>query len=54
LPKFGMTDGLNPNVSNLSECFYFHPSLNEAFLICPDLIEAVGPDPNAPNLFKCF
>jgi len=26
--------------------------LNEAFLICPDLIEAVGPYPNVPNLLK--
>jgi len=23
-------------------------------LICPDVIEAVGPYPNAPNLPKCF
>jgi len=43
-----LTDGLHPNVSNLSERFYFHPNLNEAFLICPDLFEAVGPYPNAP------
>jgi len=28
--------------------------LNEAFLICLDLIEAVGPYPNAPNSLKCF
>jgi len=28
--------------------------LNQAFLICPDLIEAVEPYPNAPNLLKCF
>jgi len=28
--------------------------LNEAFVICPDLIEAVGPYPNALNLLKCF
>jgi len=33
--------------------FLFHPKLNEAFLICLDLIEAVGPYPNAPNLLKC-
>jgi len=26
--------------------------LIEAFLICPDLIEAVGPYPNAPFLLK--
>jgi len=28
--------------------------LIETFLICPDLIEAVGPYPNAPILLKCF
>jgi len=28
--------------------------LIEAFLFCPDLIEAVGPYPNAPILLKCF
>jgi len=28
--------------------------LNEAFLIFPDLIEAIEPCPHAPNLFKCF
>jgi len=28
--------------------------LNGVFLICPDLIEAVGPSWNALNLFKCF
>ena len=28
--------------------------MNEAFLICLDLIEAVAPYPNAPNLLKCF
>jgi len=54
LSKFDLTDGLHPNVSNLSKCFYFHPNLNEAFLICPDLIKAVGPYPNAPVLLKCF
>jgi len=52
LPKFDLTDGLHPNESNLSKRFYFHPNLNEAFLICPDLI--VGPYPNAPNLLKYF
>jgi len=34
--------------------FFFHPNLIEAFLICPDLIEAVGPYPNAPILLKCL
>jgi len=29
-------------------------NFTQAFLICPDLIEAVGPYPNAPNLPKCF
>jgi len=53
-PKFDLTDGHHANVSNLSKRFYFHPNLNETFLICPDLIEAVGPHPNAPNLFKYF
>jgi len=28
--------------------------LIEAFLICPNLIEAVGPYPNAPILLKRF
>jgi len=28
--------------------------LYETFLIWPDLIEAVGPYPNAPNLPECF
>jgi len=28
--------------------------LIEAFLIHPDLIEAVGPHPSAPILLKCF
>jgi len=41
LLKFDLTDGLHPSVSNLSKCFDFQPNLNEAFLICPDLIEAV-------------
>jgi len=53
LPTLGLADGLHPNVSNLSKGFYFHANLNEAFFICPDLIEAVGPYPNAPNLLKC-
>jgi len=34
--------------------FYFNSNLNEAFLIFPDLIEAVGSHSNAPNLLKCF
>jgi len=42
LPKFDLTDGLHLNISYLSKCFYLHPNLNEAFLICPDLIEVVG------------
>jgi len=54
LPKFDLTDGIHANVSNLSKRFYFHPNLNEAFLICPDFIEAVGPYPNALNLLKYF
>jgi len=56
LPTFDLADGLYRNVSylGLSNRFYFHPNMNEAFLICPDLIEAVGMYPNAPNLFKCF
>jgi len=53
LQKSDLTDGLHPNV-NLSKCFYFHPNLNEAFLICPDSPEAVGPHSNVPNLLKCF
>jgi len=52
--QFDLTDGLHPNVSNLSKRFYFHPDLNAAFLICPDLIEAVGPYPNSPDLLNCL
>ena len=54
LPKFYLTGGLHPNASNLSKCFYFNPSLNGLFLICPDFIEAVGRYTNAPSLLKCF
>jgi len=54
LPKFDLTDGRHPNVSNLCICIYFHPNLNEAFLIRPDLIEPIGQYPHAPNLLKCF
>jgi len=54
LPKFDLTDGLHPNASNLSKWFYFQPNLHEAFLICPKLIEVVGPYQNAPNLLKSF
>jgi len=54
LPKFDLTEGLHSNVSHLSKHFYFHPNVIEAFIICPDLIEAVGPYRNAPNLLKCF
>jgi len=53
LPKFDLTDEFHANISNLPKCLYFHPNLNEAFVICPDLIEAFGPYPNAPNLLKC-
>jgi len=34
--------------------FLFSPTLIEAFLICPDLIESVILYPNAPILFKCI
>jgi len=34
--------------------FDFTQILIEAFLICPDLIEAVGPYPNAPISLKSF
>jgi len=44
----------SPKCFQLSKCFCFHPSLIEAFLICQDLIEAVGPYPNAPILLNCF
>jgi len=54
LAKINLTDGLHPSVSNSSKCFCFHLSLIEAFLICPDLIEAVVPRPNAPILLKYF
>jgi len=33
---------------------FFYPTLNEAFLICPNLIESVGSYPSAPNFLKCF
>jgi len=49
-----LTEGLHPSVSNKSKCFCFHPNLTEAFLLCPDLIEAVGPYQNAPILLRCF
>jgi len=52
--KSDLTDGLHPNVSNTTECFYFHLNLNETFLICLNSIEAVGPYPNAPNSRRCF
>ena len=42
------------NVSNLSKRFYFHSIFEWSFLICQDLIEAVGPYQNVPNLLKCF
>jgi len=54
LPTFDLTDRLHPNISYISKCFYFHPNLNEAFLVCPDLIEAIGRYPTAPNLLQCF
>jgi len=54
MANFDLTDGLHQSVSNESKCFCFHPSLIEAFLICPDLIETVGPFPNVPILLKCF
>jgi len=54
LAKFDLTAGLHPSVSSLSKCFCFHPSLIEAFLICPNLIETVAPYPNAPVLLKYF
>jgi len=53
LAKFDLTDGLHPSVSNSSKCFCFYPHLIEAFLICPDFIEAAKPYPNAPILLKC-
>jgi len=54
LPKVDLADGLHPNIPNLFTYFYFPPKFNEGFLICPDLIEAVGPYPNAPILLKCL
>jgi len=54
LAKLDLTDGLHPSVSNLSKCFCFRPSLIEVFLIRPDLIEAVGPYPNAPYFTQMF
>jgi len=54
LAIFDLTNGLHPSVSSLSKCFCFHPSLIEAFFICPNLTEAVVPYSNAPILLKCF
>jgi len=54
LAKFDLTAGLHPSVSSLSKCFCFQPSLIEAFIICPNLIETVAPYPNAPVLLKYF
>jgi len=34
--------------------FIFTQIRMKLFLVCPDLIEAVGPYPTAPNLLKCF
>jgi len=53
LPKIDLTDGLHSNIPSLSK-YFFHPKFSEGFLIYPDLIEAVGPYPNAPTLLKCF
>jgi len=49
-----IAEELHPNAFNLFKRFYFHPNLNETFLICPDLIKAVGPYQNAPNSLKFF
>jgi len=56
IAKFDLPDGHYPNDSILCKYFQFHPNLYrpKAFLICPDIMEAVGPYPNAPNLPKCF
>jgi len=50
IAKFDLAVESYPNVSNLCKCFECHPNLHKTFLICPDLIEAVGPYPNTPNL----
>jgi len=44
---FSQTLPINVNVFNVF-------SFTETFFICPDLIEAFGPYPNAPYLPKCF
>jgi len=41
--KFDLADGFYPNVPNLCKCFQFHPNLYKTFIICPDIIEALGP-----------
>jgi len=33
--------------------FDFHPISNETFLVTPNLTEAIGLYPNAPNVLKC-
>ena len=43
IAKFDLADRLYPNVYNVCKCFQFHPYLYKAFLICPDIIEVVGP-----------
>jgi len=44
----------SPKCFQLIYMFLFSPKLIEAFLICPDLVEAAGPYPNGPILLKCF
>jgi len=44
--KLLQIDGLHPNVSNLCNSFQFQATLIGDFLMCLDLIEAVGPYPN--------
>jgi len=54
IAKFYLANGRYRNVSSLCKCLYFHPNLYKDFLICSDIIEAVGPHSNAPNFPNCL
>jgi len=55
IAKIDLAHGLCLVISNLClNVFNFTLNLYQTFVICPNLIEAVGPYPNAPNLPKCF
>jgi len=51
-----LADGFQSAISNLCSLNIFNSTLISTcfFLFCPDLIEAVGPYQNAPDLPKYF